>query len=238
MNNLSKLLQQIKKKPVTYLDKPSITCLHSFLIGYLDARMTLGLDREGSGLEGFQEWIQERAKTNVSQSWAGIILFESGSESGAFYGFFKDFEMFLNRDNSSKNHRNESGEKIKNLKDDLKSREYEIYELLGWIKKRPGMYLGTSSITKLDMVLRGYRLARREVGIPPTKQEREFEGFQSWIQEKYGIKTGQSWSKIILFYSIDEKEALGKFFELFEEYLNRNKSSEANESRTKEQSRS
>lgn len=82
------------------------------------------------------------------------------------------------------------------------------------------------------MLLRGCSLAREEVGISPTKAEREFEGFQSWIQEKYGIESGQSWSKIILFYSIDEEEALEKFFELFEEYLNQNKSSEANEIRT------
>jgi hypothetical protein len=74
------------------------------------------------------------------------------------------------------------------------------------------MYLGNSSITKLDMLLRGYSLAQREVGVLPTEQEREFQGFQSWIEEKYGINSGQSWSKIILFYSVDEHEALEKFF--------------------------
>ncbi|MEH1831878.1 MAG: hypothetical protein V7L29_07355 [Nostoc sp.] len=88
------------------------------------------------------------------------------------------------------------------------------------------MYLRTSPITELDMLLRGYSLSRREVGVSPSKPEREFEGFQSWIKEKYGINSGQSWAKIILFYSVDEHEALQKFFELFEEYLNKNKSSE------------
>lgn len=73
MNNLSRLLQEIKEDPVRYLDKPSITSLHSFLNGYLDARTRLGLDRECSGIEGFQEWMQELAKTQVSQSWAGIL---------------------------------------------------------------------------------------------------------------------------------------------------------------------
>jgi Trp operon repressor len=87
-----------------------------------------------------------------------------------------------------------------------------------------GMYLGTASITRLDILLKGYSLARREVGLAPTQEEREFDGFQSWVQEKYGIKSEQSWAKIILFYSIDEQEALERFFELFEEYLNQNKS--------------
>ena len=92
------------------------------------------------------------------------------------------------------------------------------------------MYLGTSSITRLDMLLRGCSLARREVDVEPTKAEGEFEGFQAWIQEKYEIKSNQSWAKIILFYSMDETEALERFFELYEEYFNRNKSSEINES--------
>ena len=232
MNNLSRLLQNIKNNPVIYLDKPAITCLHSFLNGYLDARMALGLDREGSGIEGFQEWIQEREKTKVSQSWAGIILFSCGSERTAFYRFFELFEKFLNQNDNLKNNHNEFGESFRSNVKNSNLSMYTLYELLERLKKRPGMFLGTSSITKLDMLLRGYNLARREVGIPPSEQEREFVGFQSWVQEKYGIKSGQSWAKIILFYSIDEQEALWKFFEIFEEYLNRDKSLEADESRT------
>ena len=212
-----------------YLDKPSIICLHSFLNGYLDGRVDLGLAREGSGMEGFQDWIQKRAKTNVSQSWAGIILFGSGTERIAFYRFFEEFDQFLKQKNSSKS---KESEDILRLRQDFNFRKFDIYnEILSGLKKRPGMYLGSSSIIKLDMVLRGYSLARKEVGVPPTEPEREFEGFQSWVQEKYGINSGQSWSKIILFYSVDEHEALEKFFELFEEYLNRNKNSEIDENR-------
>ena len=230
MNNLSILFQKIKQNPVIYLGKPSITCLHLFLIGYLDTRTRLGLDREGSGMEGFQEWTQERGKTNVSQSWAGIILFGDGSERSAFYRFFVEYEQFLT-DKNSPLQETRIEEKFRAIEKDLNFRQFDIYnELLGSVKKRPGMYLGTGSITRLDMLLRGCSLARREVDVEPTKAEGEFEGFQSWIQEKYGIKSNQSWAKIILFYSMDETEALERFFELYEEYLNRNKSSEINES--------
>ena len=230
MNNLSILFQKIKQNPVTYLDKPSITSLHFFLSGYTSTRIRLGLDREGSGIEGFQEWVQERAKTDVSQSWAGITLFRCGSERSAFDEFFRLFEMFLNQ-NESSNHKSATGEDFSSMLDEPSFKNHDYYdELLGMIKKRPGMYLGTSSITRLDMLLRGCSLARREVDVEPTKAEGEFEGFQSWIQEKYGIKSNQSWAKIILFYSMDETEALERFFELYEEYFNRNKSSEINES--------
>jgi hypothetical protein len=227
MNNLSRLFQDIKENPVIYIDKPSITCLHSFLNGYLSGLIRLGFTQEGSETDGFNEWMQVRAKTNVSQSWAGIILFGSGSEQTAFYRFFEEFERFLKQKNNSKT---QESEDILRLSEDFSFPQFDIYnEILSSIKKRPGMYLGTSSITRLDMLLRGYSLARREVGVSPSEPEREFSGFQSWIQEKYGIKTGQSWSKIILFYSIDEHEALERFFELYEEYKNRHQSSEVDE---------
>ena len=219
MNELSTLLQKIKENPVMYIDKPSITCLDFFVGGYLGQLSDLGLTPEGYPMEGFQEWIQERAKTNASQSWAAIILFGSGRERAAFNRFFEEFEQFLKQKDDSKSQKSEG---ISRLSEDMSFPKFDIYnEILTNIKKRPGMYLGANSpITILDMLLRGYSLARREVGVPPTEPEREFEGFQSWVEEKYGINSGQSWSKIILFYSVDEPEALKKFFELFEEYLN------------------
>ena len=221
MDNLYNLLHEVKENPVPYLSKPSLNCLHLFLIGYLSTRFELELDREGTILDGFQEWIQERAKTYGSQSWAGIILFICGSERSAFYSFFELLDEFLSRKEILTS-KNISEKIVKVNRDNLRT----LFELLAGIKKRPGMYLGTNSITNLDMVLRGRNLALRELGVAPTEEEREIEDFQAWIQERYGINSGQSWAKIILFFSIDEREALERFFELFEEFLNRDKSSE------------
>ncbi|MHC5764721.1 MAG: hypothetical protein ACYTXI_03665 [Nostoc sp.] len=82
MKELFTLIQKIKENPVIYIDKPSITCLRSFLSGYIDSLITLGFtDINSCGMEGFQEWVQERAKTNVTQSWDGIILFGSGNKA-------------------------------------------------------------------------------------------------------------------------------------------------------------
>jgi hypothetical protein len=58
------------------------------------------------------------------------------------------------------------------------------------------------------------------MGIPLTKQELKFAGFPDWIQKRFGIDSTQSWSKIIIFYSEDERAALDKFFELWDEFLN------------------
>lgn len=106
---------------------------------------------------------------------------------------------------------------------DFKS-EY-LHDVLQRIKQRPGMYLGKCSITRLSMLLAGYAMARAELGLPVTEQEKEFGGFQDWIQERYKINSTHGWDSIILFYSADERDALNKFFELFEKFRNGEKAS-------------
>ena len=106
---------------------------------------------------------------------------------------------------------NQSSKTVKN--------EY-LYDLLERIKKRPGMYLGKPSITRLNMLLTGYSMARIELDLPPTKQEEEFGGFQDWIEERYKITSTHGWDSIILFYSADERDALSNFFQLFEQFCN------------------
>ncbi|MEH2160678.1 MAG: hypothetical protein V7K38_06435 [Nostoc sp.] len=123
----------------------------SLLGGYLSQLSNLGLTPEGYPMEGFNEWMQERAKINTTQSWLQIILFRSSSEKDAFYNFFELFEKFIKQKNNSKK---QESEDIFRLRQDLMFPQFDIYkEILGAIKKRPGMYLGTSSIIRLDMLL-------------------------------------------------------------------------------------
>lgn len=93
-------------------------------------------------------------------------------------------------------------------------------EMLQRIKQRPGMYLGKCSINRLRSFLDGYRGARQDLGLPISEEETEFDKFQEWIQERFDIKSSHGWNDIILFYSVDEKDALNKFFELFEQFNN------------------
>lgn len=93
-----------------------------------------------------------------------------------------------------------------------------LYDLLRRIRQKPGMYLGQCSISRLNMLLVGYSQARMELGLPRTKQEKEFDRFADWIQSKYNTISTQGWDKIILANSADEKEAFYRFFKLFEHF--------------------
>ncbi|MGL5061222.1 MAG: hypothetical protein ACRC62_14715 [Microcoleus sp.] len=96
----------------------------------------------------------------------------------------------------------------------------DLYELLGKIRQRASLYLGKKSLSHLHVFLDGYTFARRQLGIPLTEQEKQFEDFQEWIENRFNQADTQSWSRIILFYSEDEADALNRFFELFEEFKN------------------
>lgn len=91
-------------------------------------------------------------------------------------------------------------------------------DLLIRIKKRPGMYLGTTSITRLKMLLMGYSMARGELGLTLTEQEKKFSQFQKWVSQKYQITSGQAWDTIILSQVKDETLALDLFFELLQQF--------------------
>ncbi len=99
----------------------------------------------------------------------------------------------------------------------------DLYGLLREIQKRPAMYLGRNSIFNLQAFLDGYYLARRELGVPLTEQEQEFQVFLQWMRQRFKVETGQLWASIILFHAADERSAVDLFFDVFEEFLSQTK---------------
>lgn len=100
-----------------------------------------------------------------------------------------------------------------------------LFNLLEKIKIKPALYLGKTSITDLRMFIVGYRFARAEMGISNSEAESDFyKNFQPWLQNRLSIRTVNAWDKIILLTSIDEKAAFDYFFQLLDEFLQRDRS--------------
>jgi hypothetical protein len=99
-----------------------------------------------------------------------------------------------------------------------------LINLLEKIKIQPGLYLGSASISNLRMFIQGYRFARKELSISNTEIESDFyKNFQPWLQNRLSIRTVNGWDKIILLTCIDEKAAFDYFFQLLDEFLQRDK---------------
>ena len=97
-------------------------------------------------------------------------------------------------------------------------------DLLPEIKKRPTLYLSRYSIFDFQSFYYGYELARNQLGVPKSEQDQEFEEFLNWVRLRYQIQTTQSWASLILFHSVDERDALDRLFDLWEKFPNRDKS--------------
>lgn len=97
--------------------------------------------------------------------------------------------------------------------------------LLEKISQKPGLYLGSPSVTALRHFLVGYKFARQEMGIAPNELELDFyHEFQPWLQRYLQIQTSNPWDKILLFKYLDEATAFSRFFQLLEAFRNRDKS--------------
>ncbi|WP_354635752.1 hypothetical protein [Planktothricoides raciborskii] len=57
-----------------------------------------------------------------------------------------------------------------------------------------------------------------QLNISLSEEEAEFQEFQPWLQERFGVKTSASWARIILLYAINEEEGFNTFFDLLEEF--------------------
>ncbi|MGB0384802.1 MAG: hypothetical protein ACPGWR_08275 [Ardenticatenaceae bacterium] len=95
----------------------------------------------------------------------------------------------------------------------------DLHHLLQEIHQKPGLYIGRPSINDLYMFLTGYNFALRQLNQTYSEQESHFREFQPWLQKRLNIKTSQSWSRLILFHCMDEREAFFEFFKLFSEFL-------------------
>lgn len=80
-------------------------------------------------------------------------------------------------------------------------------DLLPEIKKRPTLYLSRYSIFHFQSFYYGYDLAINQLGLPTSEKDQQFEEFLLWLRERYKIEITQSWASIILFYSVDERDA-------------------------------
>lgn len=98
-------------------------------------------------------------------------------------------------------------------------------DILSQVKVRPGMYLGDRNLVNLHAFMKGYmyRIFQEDDIVPEF-----YSGFQEYIEKTYHTKTGQHWTKILDFYSDNEKEAFDRFFLHLEEFTKMNEDIQIN----------
>ena len=230
MSQLYDILAEIKNQPTKYLRQTSLPHLFMSLNGYQIAKRDLRISitsQEQEFYRDFQPWIQKKLKVKTVNSWANIIQLFCINDREAFNYFFELLAEFNQGEKPSeppslKEYAWKNPQATPSI-----TADNNFYQLLDKIKARPALYLGKRSIFSLQAFLDGYTCACRQLGIPVTEQEQEFAEFQDWIEKQFNQQSTRSWARIILFYSEDESQALDTFFQLFENFLQRESSLDA-----------
>lgn len=100
--------------------------------------------------------------------------------------------------------------------------EMSIHDCIESIRKRPGMYLGSNSITALLHFLNGYRMAEREINSEQSKVllPLDFSYMHEFVNLKLGYSNNLGWCYNLLnLCNGDEASALNKFFEFYDEFV-------------------
>ena len=224
MSQLYDILAEIKNQPTKYLRQTSLPHLFMFLNGYKIAKRDLRISissEEQEFYRDFQPWIQKKLKVKTVNSWANIIQLFCINDREAFNYFFELLAEFNQGEKPSeppflKEYAWKNPQATPPITADK-----NFYQLLDKIKTRPALYIGKRSIFSLQAFLDGYTFACRQLAIPITEQEQEFAEFQNWIEKQFNRPSSKSWARIILFDSEDESQAFDTFFELFEDFLQR-----------------
>lgn len=97
-----------------------------------------------------------------------------------------------------------------------------IFNMIDRIRKRPGMYLGSCSITALSHFLCGYQAAELDYGLYRRGNivPLQFEYMHEFTKMKLSSRDNRGWcGHILKFCNGDEEKALNQFFELYDEFV-------------------
>lgn len=213
MIDILSLMERIRESPHSYLGEVSIYRFRSFLDGYLTAAAELGLADQIKDLNynKFDEWFRQRFDVKVRSfvSCKDLIHLLSVNDAEGLRNFFELVDDFCA----------EHGSSALSWGAQVGMPQQGLRMFLQEIRERPAMYLGIASLSLLAEFLRGYKYAREEFQAPPSSEEQDLEGFQSWLPSRLNVTVKCSWDRVILAFYRDEKEALRLFFDLYDEFV-------------------
>ena len=85
--------------------------------------------------------------------------------------------------------------------------------------RRLGMFVGASSLSKFADFLRGYEHAVYR--LLPDEPDPFLGEFRDWICKRFQTNENIKWETVILRHSLDEEDAVKRFWELLDEFVQR-----------------
>lgn len=95
-----------------------------------------------------------------------------------------------------------------------------LLPFLSLIRHRPGMFLGDESVRTLEVFIRGYIQARRDLELPAFAAEEDglLTSFEAWLSESLGDRKCVSWATFIEQLDPSGRNVIS-FMRYFEDFL-------------------
>jgi hypothetical protein len=99
-----------------------------------------------------------------------------------------------------------------------KELEMSIYDLLGHVHRKPGLFISELSIHRLHAFLTGYDAGLGHAGFI-LRDEIDFHRFHDWVACRLGFfESTSGWANMIRGKSASDKDAFEQFFVLLDEF--------------------
>lgn len=86
------------------------------------------------------------------------------------------------------------------------------------LRSRPGMIAPDYSPISANHFVNGYLLAKKEAGLLSGSEVQFNEKFSGWVKDNYNCQLSKSWGEIIAFFEGENKQAIEKLVDLYEEF--------------------
>jgi len=206
--HLKKLVSPIEKKPFDYLPERSVECLKQFLTGYEIFGPSVWRD-----LASFEFWLKQRLEypDDTGSRWWRFIQLNSRDRCDSFDSFFRLYWNYCKQEPMD----------VQPNAPELRwgSNNFDFYQLLYAISKKPGLYLGSSvTVQSLAACLAGYFSGKKHSGKGLTDDEKRFHQFSKWLSKRHNLKREYSWNRLVEMWSI-EQYSFQEFFVNYDAFL-------------------
>ena len=93
-----------------------------------------------------------------------------------------------------------------------------LVELFEEVLAQPGLFVGHRSVTRIKSFMDGYRYALWKRG--EYDESDAYYGFQSFVEERFNLRTSHGWDSIVSFMALEELGAFELTKKLWDEYRN------------------
>lgn len=206
--SLNRLVRELAERPLHLLPERSVDCLNRFFAGYAIFGPPVWRD-----LTGFEFWLNKRLfyPKDTGARWWRFIQLNSKDNCDGYELFCRLYRKYsrsapIDFQPTAPDHTFDPA-------------EFDFYQHLYGISKKPGLYLGSGDCVQLIAAyLAGYFRGKKDARIALTREEKEFFHFEAWLGKHHKFTKRYPWYRLVEMWPRG-RNSFESFFAEYDAYL-------------------